>query len=200
MKIVGLTGGIGSGKTTIALFFKDLGIPVYVADVEAKRLMNSDSELINKIKMLFGNEAYTKEQQLNRKHIADIVFADKEKLSQLNAIVHPVVNQDFNTWVATHQAPYVIKEAAILFENGGYKQCDYTLLVTAPRNLRIQRVMRRDKATQTEVVSRINMQWSDAKKATLADVVLNNIDLDRTKREVQYIHKHLIRRLSQGWI
>lgn len=200
MKIVGLTGGIGSGKTTIALFFKDLGIPVYVADVEAKRLMNSDSELINKIKMLFGNEAYTKEQQLNRKHIADIVFADKEKLSQLNAIIHPVVNQDFNTWVATHQAPYVIKEAAILFENGGYKQCDYTLLVTAPRNLRIQRVMRRDKATQTEVVSRINMQWSDAKKATLADVVLNNIDLDRTKREVQYIHKHLIRRLSQGWI
>lgn len=199
MKIVGLTGGIGSGKTTIAHFFKDLGIPVYVADVEAKRLMNSDSELIKKMKMLFGNEAYTKEHQLNRKYIADIVFTDKEKLSQLNAIVHPIVNQDFNTWIATHLAPYVIKEAAILFENGGYKQCDYTILVTAPRNLRIERVMRRDKATQTEVVSRINMQWSDAKKATLADVVLNNIDLDRTKREVQYIHKHLIRRLSQGW-
>lgn len=199
MKIVGLTGGIGSGKTTIAHFFEDLGVPVYVSDVQAKHLMTTDVEVIKQIKALFGDQAYKKGRQLNRKYLATIVFSDKEKLSQLNSIVHPAVAQDFNMWATTHQKPYIIKEAAILFENGGYKECDYNILVMAPKDQRIKRVMARDKATQVEVIARMNMQWSDTKKASLSDVVLDNIDIDRTKRKVQHIHNHLLRKLSQGW-
>lgn len=199
MKIVGLTGGIGSGKTTIAGFFKELGVPVYVSDVEAKRLMTTDEQLIAKLITLFGEQAYDAHRNLNRAYIASIVFNDSKMLSQLNHIVHPAVAEDFVTWASSHDTPYVIKEAAVLFENDGYRQCDFNILVTAPQRERIARVQKRDNSSVKDVLARIKMQWPDVKKATLADVVINNITLERTKEEVIQINRHLLRRLSQGW-
>ena len=136
-KIIGLTGGIGSGKSRVVKLFNTLGVPCYIADVEAKRLMNNQAEVKAAIVDLFGEQAYV-DEQLNRNYIGQIVFANPEKLKALNAIVHPAVAKDFSVWVAEQQKSFVIKEVAILFETGGYKNVDKTVLITAPETIRIR--------------------------------------------------------------
>ncbi|WP_299209804.1 dephospho-CoA kinase [uncultured Dokdonia sp.] len=196
--IVGLTGGIGSGKTTVAGFFKKLGIPVYIADDEAKRLMEISPEIRVEIIQLLGENAYIKEIP-NKKYIADKVFKDQLLLEQLNAIIHPRVAAHFKNWYKQQESPYVIKEAAILFENGGYKQCDFMILVMAPLKIRIERVKKRDQSSEEEIYKRMNAQWSDSKKIALSDVIIENTFLDQTKEKVARIHNHLLHRISRNW-
>lgn len=191
MKIVGLTGGIGSGKTTVANFFKELGVPVYIADVEAKRLMVASAELRQKITALFGEESY-QDGRLNRKYLAGLVFNNPEKLEALNNLVHPVVAEDFRKWVSAQQAPYVIKESALLFETGDYKNCDVTILVKAPLEERIRRVIKRDAASKESVMGRILHQWPDEKKQMLSDYTIENTDISLTKSIVVNINVNLL--------
>ncbi len=193
MIIVGLTGGIGSGKSTVAAFFKKLDVPVYIADEEAKKLMHTPA-LITQVTALFGQKAYTN-GSLNRPYIADIVFNDSKLLQQLNAIVHPAVSTHFEQWSQKQQAPYVIKEAAILFENLGYKQCDFTILVTAPAATRIKRVMSRDHISEQKVRARMEQQWEDEKKIPMADFVIDNINLKKSEKETRKIHVKILRTL-----
>lgn len=190
MKIVGLTGGIGSGKSTVAGFFKSLGVPVYVADDEAKKLMQSQV-ISEKIKGLFGDLAYA-EGLLNREYIAKLVFNDDSLLTQLNKIVHPAVRQHFKEWVEKQDTSYIIQEVAILFENGLEKNCDLTILVTAPLEERIRRVLQRDKTTVEDILSRMKKQWPDRKKLELADFVIHNVDLSNTEKEVRKIHVKIL--------
>lgn len=192
MKRIGITGGIGSGKTTVSHLFQELGAPVYIADDEAKRLMHQ-SPVKEEITALFGADAYDTNGWLNRKYIAAIVFKNKEKLNRLNAVVHPAVEKDFEDWVARQQAPYVIYEAAILYETGRYKQFDYTVLITAPVAVRIERLMKRDGASAREIKDRMKNQWPDEDKQKLADWVIHNEDLSVTIKEVMKIHEFLLK-------
>ena len=192
--IVGLTGGIGSGKSTVAKMFSDLNIPVYIADDEAKQLMNNTAAIRNAIIQIFGKASYEK-NVLNRKYLAAKVFQDKALLNKLNAIVHPAVKKHFQTWYSAHSnAPYVIKEAAVLFENNGYKECDYVITVVAPEEIRIQRVMERDRTSREAVLARIQNQWSDADKLALTDFSIENIDLATTMKTVHQIHEKLLKK------
>ena len=192
MKIIGLTGGIGSGKSAVLSVFSSQGVPCYQSDSSAKKLMHQDPELINQIKALFGDDLYEGEK-LNRGKLAEVVFADKSKLESLNAIVHPRVKEDFQLFLSQQNADYVIKEAAILFETGGAEDCDVTILVTAPEDLRIERVMKREKSKVELIKSRMRHQWSDEKKIPMADYVINNIDWDKTLKKVEEIHQKLVR-------
>lgn len=192
MRIVGLTGGIGSGKTTIASMFRELGVPVYLADPEARKLMASSPVIKEKIVAAFGEAAYANGMPDN-KFLAAIVFKKKEKLQQLNAIIHPEVQKHFSEWCKQQKAPYVLKEAAILFESGSYKDCDTIITVTAPEALRIQRVMERDNATEAMVRARIKNQWADEKKIALSDFVIENTDLTKAAEAVENIHHILIK-------
>ena len=191
-KILGLTGGIGSGKTTVAKMFTALGVPVYNADHEAKVLMQSSEKIKSKIIDLFGEKSYLK-NGLNRSYIAQIVFKDKEKLNALNAIVHPEVAAHFNTWMSLQSHPYVVKEVAILFEIDAQNQFDFILTITAPQQTRIDRVMLRDNKTYDEVLSIIQNQWSDAKKIEKSDFVIHNEDINQTKNEVIIINKKILK-------
>ena len=191
MKIIGLTGGIGSGKSAVLSVFSSFGVPCYESDSRAKKLMHEDLELIYQIKALFGDEIYENDK-LNRSKLADLVFADKSKLERLNALVHPRVKKDFQSFVDQQDAVYLIKEAAILFETGAAKDCDATILVTAPEKLRTERVMKREKTNAAHIKSRMNNQWSDEKKIQLADYVINNIDWDKTLKKIDEIHQKLL--------
>jgi len=191
MKTVGLTGGIGSGKTTIATMFNELGIPIYIADIEAKKLTNSSEEIKAELLKILGDNAYN-EDGLNRKYVADQIFNDAELLKKVNKIIHPQVAKHFKNWAKQQSEAYCIKEAAILFENGGYKECDYTILVTAPKETRIDRILKRDDTTEAEIKSRMDNQWPDEKKIELADFVIENTDLDATKEQVVKVHEYLI--------
>lgn len=189
-KIIGLTGGIGSGKTTIANHFKAAGIPVYIADDEARLLMQS-AEIIQEIKNTFGQIVFDN-AILNRQKLAEIVFNNPEKLKQLNSIIHPAVKKHFANWVLNFKKePFVIYEAAILFESGSYKKCDKIITVTAPIEARIQRVIQRDKTTRELVLKRINAQWTDEKRILKSDFVIENINLENAKKEVDKILKIL---------
>jgi len=189
-KVIGLTGGIGSGKTTIANYFASLGVPVYIADDGAKRVMQS-ALIINQLKNTFGRDIFDGEV-LNRAKLAQIVFNDKEQLAKLNAIVHPAVKQDFELWIQEYKSfDYVIYEAAILFESGRYKECDVIITVTAPEEVRIERVIQRDKATREQVLSRMKMQWNDEKRISKSNFVINNDNLKIAKEEVVKILKIL---------
>ncbi|MFE3870680.1 dephospho-CoA kinase [Flavobacterium sp. ZS1P70] len=189
-KIIGLTGGIGSGKTTIANEFLSLGVPVYIADDEARKLMQS-LEVINAIRTVFGNTVFENDT-LKRDELAEIVFSNPEKLEQLNAIVHPSVKKHFKEWLLNHKdAPFVIYEAAILFESGGYINCDLIISVIAPLETRIQRVIDRDKTTREQVLKRINMQWNDEKRISKSDFVIKNTNIEETKSEIVKILKLL---------
>ncbi len=170
-KIIGLTGGIGSGKTRIIKVFSDMDVPCYVADDAAKRLMGQDALVIQQIKDLLGEKAYNA-AGLNRAYIGEIVFSDQQKLQALNAIVHPAVAKDFSLWLALQKAPYVIKEVAILFETGGYKSVDQTLLITAPKEVRLQRAMQRDQVAKEVILARMNHQWEDEQRIPLADHII----------------------------
>jgi dephospho-CoA kinase len=189
-KIIGLTGGIGSGKTSIAGFFKEMGIPVYIADDEAKKVMQS-AEIINEIKSTFG-ESLFENNVLNRAKLAEIVFNNADELAKLNAIVHPAVKRDFQFWLAQHKnEELVVYEAAILFESGKYKDFDYIVTVTAPEEVRIERVMKRDNTTREHVLNRMQMQWNDEKRISLSNFVINNSNLKIAKEEVVKILKIL---------
>lgn len=189
-KIIGLTGGIGSGKSTIAAYFKKYGIPVYIADEEAKKLMN-DPEIIRKVQSVF-DENIIENNQLNRVKIAELVFSSPEQLKKLNSIVHPEVKKHFLDWVKLHEAyPFVIKEAAILFESGTYKDCDKIILVTAPEDIKIARVMHRDNISKEQVLERMKNQWTDEKKIPLSDYVIQNTDLELAKEKSEEILKEL---------
>ncbi len=192
MKIVGLTGGIGSGKTTVAKQFMALGIPVYIADEEAKKLMNTSKIIQRKLIQLFGNEAYTG-SNLNKPFIANIIFNDKTFLQKMNAIVHPKVANHFKKWVSKQKAPYIIKEVAILFENDGYKQCDYVITVTAPLEIRIERLMKRDETTKEKIEAIIKNQWTDAEKMKLSNFIITNTDLENTIKQVVEIHEKILK-------
>lgn len=172
---VGLTGGIGSGKTTVARIFETLGIPVYYADDAAKRLMNSNEELKSLIIKHFGEESY-QQGELNRKYIASIVFNDKEKLELLNSLTHPITMQDALVWMNKQTTPYVIKEAALLFESGAAEQLDYIIGVYAPQHIRVKRVMDRDKTTIEEIMKRVSRQIDEEMKMKLCDFVITNND------------------------
>jgi dephospho-CoA kinase len=172
MKTIGITGGIGSGKTTVCKILSVFNIPVYYADVRAKELYDEDVEMKEKVIELLGKSVYTKDG-LSRAEVAGKVFNDKALLQQLNAIVHPAVERDFIKWTESHSdATIVVKEAAILFENGGYKKMDFNVLITAPEQLRIDRVMKRDGVSEEQVKARISNQWPDEEKIPLADFVI----------------------------
>ena len=172
MMVVGITGGIGSGKSYVCSIYQKMGIPVYNSDKEAKLLMNNSLELRDELTKEFG-EIYNKEG-LNREKLGAIVFNDKSKLEKLNAIVHPKVGQHFDDWKNAQTSKIIIKEAAILIESGTYKQVDKIGLVTAPLELKIERVQKRDNFTRTQIENRINKQLSDNEKLKYADFVINN--------------------------
>lgn len=192
MLIIGLTGGIGSGKSTVAQFFEQLGVPVYYADDRAKALMTGNEELKGAITELLGDSAYMPDGRLNRPYIAGLVFKNADLLDQLNGLVHPAVGKDFKAWAALQNTAYVIKEAAILFENGSYTAADKNILVTAPVELRIERVISRDGATKESILARMQHQWPDEQKIPLADYTIQNINLEQTKKQVNSLHKQLI--------
>lgn len=190
-KIIGLTGGIGSGKTTIAHYFKTLGIPVYIADDEARIITNSP-QILSKIQVIFGNEVFDG-HQLNRQKLAQIVFDEPQKLQQLNAIIHPAVKRHFDLWTKQHLSqPFIVKETAILFESGSYKDCDIIITVVVPLEVRIERVMNRDKISREAVLKRIGQQWTDDDKIDKSTYVIDNLDLASAKQQVREILKKLI--------
>ena len=187
---VGITGGIGSGKTHICQLFQQLGVPVYNADERAKHLMNNDPIVRQKLIELFGLEVFNKDG-LNRDFLAQIVFKNKAKLKQLNDIVHPAVAQDAQAWHHRHNdKPYTIKEAALLFETGTFKELDKTILVHAKEDERILRVMRRDKVSKEKVLARIKNQFTDLVKMEHADFIINNDGNREIEKMVEKIHSY----------
>lgn len=191
MIVVGITGGIGSGKTTACKIFEELGVPVYYADTRAKELMNHNTILREKIITQFGAQAF-QNGMLNRAYLAQQVFTDKAKLSILNGMVHPVVAEDFERWLdEQHAAKYVLKEAAILFESGAHQDVDITVLVIAPEKLRISRVTERDGVSPADVLKRMKNQWTQERKVKLADHILNNDGLHLLVPQVLELHKKI---------
>lgn len=186
---IGLTGGIGSGKSTVAKIFETLGIPVYYADAEAKRLMNSSETLKKVIRQNFGEATYENDQ-LNRKYLAGIVFNNPEKLELLNALIHPVTINDAEQWMQQQSAPYSIKEAALLFESGATENLDFIVGVYAPQALRIKRVMKRDGLTADEIMKRINRQVNEEMKMKLCDFVITNNEQELLIPQVLKLHQH----------
>ena len=189
---VGITGGIGSGKTTVCKIFETLGIPVYYADLQAKELMVSDKVLVAKIKNTFGQEAYDENGLLNRPFLANQVFNNKALLKKLESFVHPAVFLDELNWLKKQQSPYVLKEAAILIESGGYKSCDQVITVFAPKALRISRVAERDKVTKRQIAERINNQLSEKEKIKLAHFVIYNNGKKPLIPQIVAVHKKLL--------
>lgn len=190
---VGITGGIGTGKTTVSKIFALLGVPVYNADIEAKRLMHDSNEIREKLLLAFGEEAYTPDQKLNNKYIAQIVFNNPDKLRQLNETVHPVVINDFVEWSNRQNTFYVLKEAALLFESKSYLENDYNLLVWAPVETRIARVMKRDGVSREQVLARINKQMPEEQKEQLADYIIKNDETEFLINQVLNIHENILK-------
>ena len=190
---VGITGGIGSGKTTVCKVFELLGIPVFYADDEAKSLMINDALLVTEIKVAFGEEAYLDAQTLNRKYISNLVFNNPTKLDKLNALVHPAVFKAFDTWCARQKSPYLLKEAALLFESESYKKNYKNILVSCPLDLRIQRVINRDQSTREKVLDRIATQFSEEQKLALTDYQIQNNEQEFIISQVLKLHNLLMK-------
>lgn len=183
-KIIGLTGGIGSGKTTVAKYFASKGVPVYIADEAAKNIMNN-KEVIQEVQAIFSENVIQKNGFLDRNAIREFVFKDKRKLEQLNKIIHPKVKTDFENWLKQNkEAPFVIKEVAILFETNGQKYCDATILVTAPIEIRIKRVLERDTTSRENILQIIKNQLPEERKIELATYVIENENLNITYKKV----------------
>jgi len=191
MKRVGLTGGIGSGKSTVAHIFEALGIPVYYADEASKKLMNENEDLKNKIIKAFGNEAYVN-GELNRKYLSDVVFHDSEKIKLLNSLVHPATIEDALRWMQVQTTPYVIKEAALIFESGSNKDLDYVIGVKSPIELSIKRAMVRDNITEEQVKARMNKQMDEESKIRLCDYVIVNDEQQMLIPQVLTLHAKLL--------
>lgn len=192
---IGITGGIGSGKTTVCKVFETLGIPVFYADIEAKELMVSDPILIAGVKAAFGQESYFDTGALNNKHIAQIVFNNQTELDKLNALVHPAVFRAFDRWEETipSTVPYTLKEAALLFESGSYQMCDKNILVTAPLELKLQRVMERDGASREQVLARMDKQFTDEQKVKMADYFIENTEHKSVILQVLELHQQFLK-------
>src|SRR5690554_967366 len=193
VKIVGVTGGIGSGKTSLMKYAEAQGYITYYADTEAKKLYEKP-EIIDRLHTVFeGTDIWTNDN-LDRKKLAQVVFSDKDKLIQLNNIIHPVVKQDFENFVTKHKnEQLILKESALLFETGAYQSCDYNILITAPEDVRIQRVIDRDRVSREQVIARMKNQWSDHKKEKLADFVIQNIVLEEAQQAFLNILKQISR-------
>lgn len=192
MRIVGLTGGIGSGKSTIARMFRELGIPVYDSDEEAKKLMVDSPKVKSAIMDLLGAESYV-DGKLNRYYVASKVFVNPDLLLSLNEIVHPAVREHFNLWVKNQESPYVIQETALIYENGVQEQYDAVILVVAPKEIRLKRVMDRDNVDSKKVQDRMDNQMDDSLKKDLAQHVITNLDLESTRRQVSDLHRVLVK-------
>jgi len=195
---IGITGGIGSGKTTVCKIFETLGIPVFYADTAAKNIMTSDTMLIEGVREAFGRDSYFDDGRLNNKHIASIVFNNESELSRLNALVHPAVFRAYDAWTA--QLPigtsYALKEAALLFESGSYQTSDKNILVTAPLELKLARVMRRDSVSADQVRARMDKQFTDEQKQKMADYLVSNNEINSLIDQVLKLH-HLFLNLAQ---
>ena len=191
---IGITGGIGSGKTTVCRIFETLGIPVFYADTVAKQIMVTDPILVAGVKAAFGPESYGDTGILNNKHIAGIVFNNAAQLEKLNALVHPAVFRAFDAWVleVPENTPYILKEAALLFESESYKMCDQTVLVIAPKETRMERVMQRDGASAEQVQARMDKQMSDEEKTTMADYLIHNNETDSLIAQVLKLHEQFL--------
>ncbi|MBL0026090.1 MAG: dephospho-CoA kinase [Saprospiraceae bacterium] len=194
MKKIGITGGIGSGKSTICKIFETLGIPVYYADQRARKLMNTNPTVKKGVKDLLGLDSYHKNGQLNRKYIGLKIFSDKTYMAKINQIVHPVVRTDSDRWAEqfdTAVTPYVVKEAALLVENGSYRTLDSLIVVTCPEELRIKRVMARDKISREEVIKKMKTQLPEEDKIMVADYLINNDGIQALIPQVWKIHHKL---------
>lgn len=193
MMKVGLTGGMGSGKTTVAKIFEAFRIPVFYADEESKKILASNPNVKAKLVEKFGEKLFAN-GRLNRSYLANEIFKNKEALAFVNSVLHPAVAEAFLAWSKKQTAPYVLEEAAILFETGGYKKFDSTILVVAEKELRVKRVKARGGLKETEVLARMENQWSDEKKLPLADFVIYNDEKEMLTRQVLEIHENLISR------
>ena len=193
---VGITGGIGSGKSTVARIFEILGIPVYYADQAARRLMNEDEALKQNIITHFGSGSY-RDGQLDRSYLGEIVFKDKEKLHQLNAITHPATIRDANDWMQKQNSPYTIKEAALIFESGSAEYLDYVIGVFAPLPLRLKRIMQRDKTSREDVLHRMSRQIDEDIKMKLCDAVLLNDEQQLLVPQVIKLHELLLEKTQK---
>ena len=194
LKLIGITGGIGSGKTTVCKIFETLGIPVYYADLMAKKIMTSNRSVKKKIKDLLGVEAYHSNGQLNRQLVSSKIFSDKTLLERINQIVHPAVKEDTDRWAEQYQqspTPYVLKEAALLVENGSYKTMDAIIVVTCPEDIRIKRVMKRDKAEREAVMRKVKSQLSESEKVKVADFIIVNDGANPLIPQVWKIHQKI---------
>jgi dephospho-CoA kinase len=194
MKVIGLTGGIGSGKTTVSNMFKDLGVPVYIADIEAKNLMNSSAVIKRKLIDLFGDIAY-QNNELNRAYISSKIFNDKVYLEKMNAIIHPKVAEHFKHWLQKQTSLYVIKEAAIIFEHNTQSQYDAIITVIADKDDRINRILKRDNTTKDKILSIMKHQLSDEEKVKMSNFIILNDNLEHTKEQVLKTHNSILKTL-----
>ena len=190
MKKIGITGGIGSGKTYVASVFQSLGIPIFNADIQAKKIMTSSRKLIKLLKEEFGNDIY-KDSDLNKEKLASIVFSNSDKLQKLNSLVHPIVKEEFNNWCKKQTSPYVIKEAAILFESNSHIGLDAVICVSAPLDLRMRRLLNRDDYSKKEIKKRIENQISQEEKEKLSDYIIVNDEKDLLLPKIIKFHKEL---------
>lgn len=192
MKLIGLTGGIGSGKSTVGTILEHKNIPVYYSDLRAHEIMNESEKIISTLKKTYGDDIYVN-GKLDREKLGNLVFADQEKLQALNALVHPEVFKDFDDWKAKQTSEIIMKEAAILFESGSYQECDIILTVSAPEEIRILRTMERDQLSREKVLERISKQWTDEMREEKSDYIIRNdgsfMDLER---EVEQFHYWLL--------
>lgn len=194
MKAIGLTGGIGSGKTTVSNMFKDLGVPVYIADVEAKKLMNTSKVIKRQLIKLFSSKAYENDQ-LNRDYIASKIFNDDALLEKMNAVIHPKVAKHFKQWLQKQTSKYVIKEAAIIFEHNMQSQYDAIITVIADKEERINRLLERDNTTKDKILSIMKHQLTDDEKVKMSDFVIVNDYLEHTKKQVISTHNAILENL-----
>lgn len=192
---IGLTGNIGSGKTSVAHVFEVLGIPVFYADDESKKLL-TDSKVKKQLVKLFGEAILTKSKEVNKQKLASLVFTDKEKLKDLNELLHPLVYQRYLNWIEVQQANYTILEAAILFESGFNKYVHQSICVYADKKSRIKRIIKRDDFDKSDIEARMNNQWDDEKKNALADFIINNNDDEMIIPQILKIHKKIVSKLN----
>lgn len=192
---IGITGGIGSGKTTVCRILEILGLPVYYSDLRARQLIESDPRVRSLYKRLFGDDVYAS-GQLNRPLVAAQLFNNPMLKTEVEKVVHPIVRSDFEEWVLQQKSSMVINEAAIMFESGSYRSMDAVILVTAPEQVRIQRVMKRDGLTKEQVLARIKMQWSEEKKRTLSQYIVECDDVQMVIPQVLDVHQKILSHLK----
>ena len=197
--IIGITGGIGSGKTTVCRIFESIGIPVYYADIRARYLMNHNRKLKAQIKKILGHKAYHRNGRLNRRYVADKIFNDKKLLKAINEVVHPAVHLDAADWYQSQvNVPYALYEAALLVENGSYKSFNKLIVVAAPEELRIKRVVKRDKTNLKQVGARIRNQLPEKDKIAVADYIINNDETQSVIKLVIELHRKLLSEISKN--